>query len=429
MAGSEIQVRAWNPQRFEGLYRCVHCGLCLDACPTYGELRLEGDSPRGRLYLMRALVEQRLQLNSGVVEHMERCLVCRACETACPSGVRFGELMELTRDEIRRHPPGSGRDSPWRRVMLRHVVPFPARMRAFAAVARFYQQSGLQMGARRLGLVPRNMAEAESLLPPMSQDAFEAPPGEWFKAPDTARKKVGLLAGCIMSVAFADIDRATIRVLNRNGCDVFVPRTQGCCGALHAHDGDRPQAAALALANVKAFGAEDLDAVIVNAAGCGAVMKEYGTLLPNNPQAQEFAERVRDVSEFLDEIGMTPPRGHLDATVTYQDACHLAHAQRVREAPRRLLRLIPGLKLVEMRQSDRCCGSAGIYNVTQPRLAAAIGEAKCATILETGADIVASANPGCMIQLRAGLREKAGTATRVKHVIELLDEAYQAEEG
>ncbi|MBV8083386.1 MAG: (Fe-S)-binding protein [Chloroflexi bacterium] len=417
---------AWDPARLEGLYRCVHCGLCLQACPTYRELGLETDSPRGRLYLMRAMVEGRLDLNDGVVEHMHRCLVCRACETACPSGVPFGQLMELTRDEIRQQRPEPGPRGILRRLIFRQLFPFPNRLRALAAGARFYQQSGLQRLTRRLNILPKRLAEIEALMPPASETPFESPAGEWFRTEQQpARYRVGLLAGCIMSISFADVDRATVRVLNQNGCDVFVPRNQTCCGALHAHDGDREGAEMLARQNIAAFEREDLDAVIMNAAGCGAAMKGYSELLPDDDRANAFAAKVKDVTEFLAGIELNANFGRLERTITYQDPCHLAHGQRIREAPRQLLRAIPGVTLVEMQDSDRCCGSAGIYNITQPELSRSIGAQKGANVAATGADMVVSANPGCMIQLEAGLHVCAYGAA-VRHIVEILDEAYSA---
>ncbi len=419
---------AWNPVEFEGLYRCVHCGLCLNACPTYRELGLETDSPRGRLYLMRAMVEGRLELNEGVVTHMERCLVCRACETACPSGVPFGHLMELTRDEIRRQWPRPGAPALIRKLMLRHVFPYPRRLRWLGWLGRLYQQTGMQRAIRGSGLLPAKLAETEALMPAVSARPFQAPVDGWFRTQGTAKHRVGLLSGCIMSIAFADVDAATVRVLNRNGCDVFVPGDQTCCGALHAHDGDRDTAQHLARRNVEAFEREGLDAIIMNAAGCGAMMKDYGELLHDDPKyanrAAAFSGRVKDVTEFLAGIDFDRGFGRIERTVTYQDPCHLAHGQRIREEPRQLLKAIPGLKLVEMRDSDRCCGSAGIYNLTQPELSKRFMAEKAQSADDTCAEVVVSANPGCIIQLQAGLRERGSNAA-VKHIVEILDEAYQ----
>ncbi|MDE3076828.1 MAG: (Fe-S)-binding protein [Chloroflexota bacterium] len=417
----------WDPQEFEGLYRCVHCGLCLGACPTYRELGLEADSPRGRLYLMRALVEGRLELNEGVVTHMQRCLVCRACETACPSGVPFGQVMELTREVIRQEWPQPAKTSLLRSLTLRHIFPFPPRLRLLGAVSRWYQQSGLQRAARTFKLIPSGLAELEGLMPAVSEEAFDPPPGEWFYATGATKYRVGLLSGCIMGISFADIDRATVRVLTRNGCDVFVPRDQTCCGALHAHDGDRETARRLARQNIDAFERPQLDAVIMNAAGCGAAMKEYRELLQGDAgygqRAVAFGSRVKDVTEFLASIELNTSFGRLERTVTYQEPCHLAHAQRISRQPRVLLAAVPGLKLVEMKDSDRCCGSAGIYNITQPDLSRAFMEEKSANVAATGADVLVSANPGCMIQMATGLRRR-GYPASVKHIVEILDEAY-----
>jgi len=432
LAVSEPAARpTWDAEAFEGLYRCVHCGLCLQACPTYRELRVETDSPRGRLYLMRNLVEGRLELNEGVVTHMERCLVCRACETACPSGVPFGHLMELTRDHVRQEWPRPAASNAIRRLVLRGIFPHPERLRALGALARLYQRSGLQRLVRRSRLLPNKLADTESLMPAVSDQPFLAPAGGWRSAPGQAAHRVGLLSGCIMSIAFAEVDEATVRVLNRNGCDVFVAPGQTCCGALHAHDGDLEAARALARRNIEAFEREALEAVIVNAAGCGAMMKDYGELLRDDPTygvlAEAFSARTRDVSEFLASIDFNRDFGRLDCSVTYQDACHLAHGQRVREAPRELLRAIPGVKLIEMRDADRCCGSAGIYNITQPELSRRFMAEKAASAAATGADLVVSANPGCMIQLHAGLRQR-GVGVAVKHIVQVLDDAYQRRE-
>jgi glycolate oxidase iron-sulfur subunit len=418
---------AWDPAQFEGLYRCVHCGLCLQACPTYQELGVETDSPRGRLYLMRAMVEGRLDLSEGVATHMHRCLVCRACETACPSGVPFGHLMELTRENIRREMPQPPAASLLRKLVLRHIFPHPARLKALGWLGKAYQRSGLQGAFRASGLLPAKLAETERLMPAVSAHAFRAPADGWFRS-EHQKYRVGLLSGCIMSVAFAEVDRATVRVLTRNGCDVFVAPGQTCCGALHAHDGDSDTARELARRNIDAFEREQMDAVVVNAAGCGAMMKDYAELLHDDPayasRAAAFAAHVKDVTEFLAGIDFDRGFGRFERTVVFQDPCHLAHGQRIREAPRTLLRAIPGLRLVEMRDSDRCCGSAGIYNITQPELSRRFMVEKAQAAAETGADVVVSANPGCIIQVQAGLRQR-GSHIAVKHIVEILDEAYQ----
>ena len=269
-------------------------------------------------------------------------------------------------------------------------------------------------------------------MPAVSDEFFEPPDGEWFRTPGRAKYRVGLLSGCIMSLCFADIDRATVRVLNKNGCDVFVPRAQTCCGALHAHDGDREYACKLARKNIDVFGRSELDAVIMNSAGCGAAMKEYETLLHDDKRyagkAAAFSARVKDVTEFLASIDLNADFGRIERTVTYQEPCHLAHGQRVKQPPRTLLKAVPGIKLVEMKDSDRCCGSAGIYNIVQPELSRKFQQEKCANAAATGADTVVSANPGCMIQMDAGLRN-LGYDADVKHVVEILDEAYRAAEG
>jgi glycolate oxidase iron-sulfur subunit len=346
--------------------------------------------------------------------------------------VPFGHLMELTRERIREQQPGSPLGRALRRVLLRGVFPYPARLRLLGAMAGLYQRTGLQAALRRARWLPRRLAEADALMPRVSDKPFTAPAEGWFRTTSgPARHRVGLLSGCVMSVAFADVDQATVRVLARNGCDVYAAPAQTCCGALHAHDGDLEAARELARRNITAFEAQPLDAIVVNAAGCGAMLKDYGELLHDDPafaeRALAFAARVKDVSEFLAGIDLNADFGRLDCAVTYQDACHLAHGQRVREAPRQLLRAIPGVRLVEMRDGDRCCGSAGIYNLTQPELSRTFMADKAGAADATGADVVVSANPGCMIQLQAGLRQR-GSRTAVKHIVELLDEAYHARE-
>jgi glycolate oxidase iron-sulfur subunit len=435
-----------DPPSAAELGRCVHCGLCLPHCPTFRELRIETESPRGRLHLMRALGEGRVEPTDTFVRHMSLCLDCRACEAACPSGVQFGQLMEATRAEIRRRRPGSRRARALRWLVFRQLLPHPGRLAALGRLLRAYQRLGLQRLVRAVGerLAPpaaapagvgaragqppplRRLIEAERLLPPLSARFFE--PRGVVPAWGRQRERVAFFAGCVMRLAFAATSRATVRVLARNGCSVALPEEQVCCGALHVHAGDREQAKELARRNVAAFEAGGAEAIVVNAAGCGAALKEYGALLARDPawaeRARAFSARVRDLSELLAELPLDPPCGAINARVAYQDACHLLHAQRVGRQPRDLLRAIPGLELVEMADPDRCCGSAGLYNLTEPELAARFGAQKAANVDATGADLVVSGNLGCLIQLRAALAQR-GSRARAVHLADLLDRAYR----
>jgi glycolate oxidase iron-sulfur subunit len=417
------------------LEACVHCGLCLSACPTYRETGLESFGPRGRLYLMRSVAEQRFGLESAVFqEQMQACLNCRACEAVCPSGVQYGALLEDSRAQIERAradgrlPPNAPAARLARRAAFGLLFRSMRLFRAFSRALWLYQRSGAQVLARRSGLLRRlGLADAEALLPRIS-DRFVAPRGQVLAASGPPRRRVALLSGCVMSTAFSHVHAATLRVLRHNGCDVVIPASQGCCGALHAHGGDLEGARALARTNIAAFERLEVDAIIVNAAGCGSTLKEYGHLLRADPtwatRAQAFAASVRDISEFLDGIGLnTAGLGRLPLAVTYQEPCHLAHAQRISAAPRRLLASIPGLTLREMAEAALCCGSAGIYNITQPDMAARLGRRKVDNALATGAELIVTANPGCHLQLCAAL-EQRGQAPAVQHIVEVLDRAY-----
>jgi glycolate oxidase iron-sulfur subunit len=418
-----------DPPSLADMNACVHCGLCLPHCPTFRELRVETASPRGRLHLMRALGEGRVEATDTFVSHMSLCLDCRACEAACPTGVKFGHLMEATRAEVQARRPrtGAARILGW--LVFKQVFPYPARLALFASLLRAYQRSGLQWLVRTSGLLkrlPGQLDEAEALLPRISSRFFE--PRGSIKARGAAKKRVAFFAGCIMRVAFAETNRATVRVLARAGCAVDLPAEQVCCGALHVHAGERETAKVLARQNIEAFEQSNSEWVVVNAAGCGAALKEYGELLAHDPiwaeRAKAFSARVRDFSEAVADLPIEQPAGPVPPKVTYQDACHLLHAQGVRQQPRDVLTRIPGLSLVEMRDGDRCCGSAGIYNLTEPEMAERLGENKVTNVDRTGADVVISGNPGCLIQLRAGLA-KRGSRTTAMHLADFLDAAYR----
>ena len=411
---------------------CVHCGFCLPACPTYRVTLRERSSPRGRIWLIKQVAEGKLDLLEPLFqEEMSLCLNCRACEAACPSGVKYGELVESARAQIEAHAPRPVRVKLARKAAFRGVFGSSRRFRAASAGLRLYQRSGAQALARRSGVLGAlGLREQEAMLPRMS-DRFLVPGREYWSARGERRGVVALLAGCVMSTAYADVHRATARVLARNGYDVLVPDGQECCGALGVHSGDLDAGRRAARANIDAFDRPGLDAVLVNAAGCGAAMKEYDFLLRHDAtyaaRARRFVANVRDVTEFLVEVGLRAAPGRLDETVTYQEPCHLVHAQRVSAQPRALLRAVPGLELVEMPEASLCCGSAGVYNLLQPEMASTLLDRKLRNAALTGAPTIVSANPGCMLQLASGLRAR-GAETRVEHIMTLLDRAYAAAE-
>ena len=409
---------------YEDYARCIHCGLCLNACPTYRLWNLEADSPRGRIHQMIHVEEGNVPVTDSFVDHIDKCLDCRACETACPSGVEYGKLVEYARARIERD---------FRRPLVsrvaRRLLPFPARIATVARLLRLYQRSGLQSLARSTGILKLlGVDKRERLLPRVDNNFFYDRLGKTFPATGERRSRVAFFAGCVANVTFAELNAATIRVLTANGCDVIVPDGQLCCGALAAHAGVRDAARELARKNLRAFVLSDVDAIVTNAAGCGSTLKEYHHLFtmdePEYPQAAAFAKKTRDVTEFLADLGLSTPlkRLRLPLRVTYQDSCHLLHGQKVREAPRKLLRSIPGLDLVELPHSELCCGSAGVYNVTQTEASLELLADKMRYAAATRAQVVATSNPGCLLQMRAGA-EMHHTNQQVLHVIELLDQA------
>jgi glycolate oxidase iron-sulfur subunit len=404
--------------------RCIRCGLCLPACPTYLETLTETSGPRGRIRLIKEVAQGRAEvLSPGFVEQMGECLGCRACEAACPSGVPYGELLEAARAAIHRAeaPTEVPRERVARRTMLA-LFSHLDRLRRAARMLRFAQRSGLAALAKGLGL--RRLIE----LAPRIPDRFFLADGRRSDVPN-AQGLAFLHVGCILPIAFPQVHEATIRMLNRARLDVTVPAGQGCCGAIAAHAGELDPARELAKRNIEAFERSGADVYVVNAAGCGAALKAYGHLLAADPQwhdrARRFVERVRDVTEVLDAVELDSHIGRLETKVTYQEPCHLAHAQRVTGAPRRLLQKIPGLQLIEMDESALCCGSAGVYNLTHPEMADKLLQRKVLNVERTGAQVVATANPGCAIALAAGLRQ-AGYDAEIRHVVELLDDAYAA---
>jgi glycolate dehydrogenase iron-sulfur subunit len=410
---------------YEDYARCVHCGLCLNHCPTYRLWHLEPDSPRGRIHQMIRVEQGDAPVNASFVEHIDKCLDCRACETACPSGVEYGKLVEFARARIERdyQRPLFSRFA--RNFAYRKLLPHPRRIALLARLLRFYQRSGLQSLVRGSGLLRAlRLAEREALLPRIDDHFFFRQLGKTFPALGERRARVAFFAGCVTQVTFSRLNQATIRVLTANGCEVIIPRRQVCCGALAAHAGVREAARDLARHNLNAFAAEEFDAIVTNAAGCGSTLKEYSQLFtsdePEFQAAQQFESRVRDVTEFLASLGMVAPLTPNPARVTYQDSCHLLHGQKVREAPRTLLRAIPELDLVELPYSDICCGSAGVYNITQTEASLELLAEKMKYAASTHASIIVTANPGCLLQMRAGA-QLHNTGQQVLHVMELLD--------
>jgi len=404
------------------LYRCVHCGLCLNQCPTYRALRLEPESPRGRIHLVKAAADGRIELNDRFKEHLYLCLLCRACETACPSGVQYSHIAETAREQL--GPPGSPRMRAALHFAFTRLLPHPSRLRVLAGLLRLYQRTGLPRLIRPL--LPKKLREMESMLPLIPERFFKST-ANILPAIGERRAKVAMLNGCVMPLLFGDVNEATVRVLRRNGCEIVFPQAQTCCGALNTHNGESVAAKAMARQNIDAFLGAGVYAVIVNAAGCGAAMKEYHHLLRDDPlyaeRAKQFSSIVKDAGQFLGDLGLVGTLAPLKMTVTYQDPCHLAHGQRVRSQPRNLLQAIPGLQLKEMDGSDRCCGSAGIYNLTHPGMSQHLLKEKMQSVASTEADSVVAPNPGCMLQLRYGAREY-GPDVKVYHLMELLDRAY-----
>jgi glycolate oxidase iron-sulfur subunit len=420
--------RAAGPSQFD-LDKCVHCGLCLNACPTYRELGLEMDSPRGRVFQM-ARVSEGAPITPAYIGHIGLCLACRGCESACPSGVPYGRMVEHARAEIEARIP-RGRIARWLRAFLfGQLIQSRALLSIAGTLLYLYEVSGLKTVARGLGLMRMlgRVGGVVQLAPPADPPFFFAQIGKTFPAECVRRHRVAFLSGCVANISFARLHEASVRVLQRNGCEVVVPAGQGCCGALHLHSGLPGDARALARRNIDALRGGGFDAILSNSAGCGAMLKEYGELLAGDPvyqgAAQRFADQVRDITEFLASLEFNRQMGAVDAVVTYQDACHLAHGQRIRGAPRKLLAAIPGITLEEMPGADICCGSAGSYNIVQNEMSLQILAHKMEAINRTRATIIATANPGCELQLEAGVRLH-GKHQRVMHVVELLDLAYR----
>jgi glycolate oxidase iron-sulfur subunit len=407
---------------------CVHCGLCTSTCPTYAELGDENDGPRGRIHLMRAVADKRLELSPEVRRHLELCLDCRACESACPSGVQYGQIIEPFRIAMQHCGEDPAQVDDWfhRRIML-GTLPYPRKTARLLVPVKFAQRLGLVWLARKTGLLrllPKPMQRLTALLPKARMRPRRLP--EMLPAVGRPRARVALFTGCVADVFFRRTHWATARVLQQNGCDVLVPRDQVCCGAIHWHAGTSEPARELADQNIRALKAEDVSAVIVNVAGCGAMMKDYGLHWHDaaQPLRERFGDKVKDIHEFLAELGPIAPTGEIRLAATYHDACHLAHAQQIREAPRKLLSMIPGLELRALPESELCCGAAGTYNLTQPEMAARLAQRKLANILSTGADAVITANAGCILQIAREARDQ-GQRLAVYHPMDLLDLSYR----
>ncbi len=418
------------PRGFD-LDKCIHCGLCLNACPTYRELGLEMDSPRGRVYQMVQVASGQMEAGPAYVRHLDLCLACRGCESACPSGVPYGRLIEAARTEIEMTRQRGLVARLVRRFVFGFMLESRATLRFLGSLLYFYQASGLQRIVRGSGVLKLfgKLGRIEHLAPTAEVPFFFSEIGKTYPAIGERRKRVGFLAGCMANVTSARLNEATVRVLQHAGCEVVIPSAQTCCGALHVHSGLKDQARSMARRNIDAFLECGCDVVVTNAAGCGSTLKEYGELLEADPQyaekARVFVGKMRDITEFLAEIGPLEGLGRLELIVTYQDSCHLAHGQGIRQAPRQLLRAVPGVDYRELPLADLCCASAGIYNIVHDELADSMLQKKMGLVNSTGARVVTTANVGCAIQLQAGV-ERYGTGQRVLHVVELLDEAYRA---
>jgi glycolate oxidase iron-sulfur subunit len=395
---------------------CVHCGLCLSSCPTYLETGNENDSPRGRIYLMRALQDGRQALSEEAVRHIDLCLGCRACEVACPSGVPYGALLESTREHIEKHHRRSIFQKFLRRVLIERILPFPERMKIALLGAKWIR------ALRAEFLLPASARESLTLLPAQAEEG-RLP--SISPAVGPARGRVGFIRGCVMNLLFGETNEASIRLLNEAGYDVVTPSTQGCCGALYAHGGNLEAARTSARQNIAAFEEQDLDAIVINAAGCGSTLKEYGHLLADDPywaeRAARFSAKVKDLTEWLPaDVTSAAGTSLSGERVTYHDACHLAHAQRVTRQPRALLKATVGGNFVELPESDVCCGSAGSYNLTEPAMAGQLQLRKVENILKSGARTVVTTNPGCIMQIRAGLAKAGVTHVEVVHLADFL---------
>ncbi|UOQ92915.1 (Fe-S)-binding protein [Halobacillus shinanisalinarum] len=411
---------------------CVHCGMCLESCPTYLETGQEQHSPRGRVHLIKSVAEGKIGLNEQFMDPVFQCLDCRACTTACPADVDVGGLIEEARGQVRQAIPLKGVKGVVSKFFLQGLFPHKNRLNTISGLLKFYQTSGLQKTVRKTGAIrvmPNHLAEMESIMPEIKKSVQNRYKDvEVIPAKGETKSRVAMLTGCIMDVMFSDINQATINVLTHNGSEVALPKKQTCCGALHVHAGDRDTGKKLAKQNIEAFG--DADKVVVNAAGCGCALKEYPELFKDDPEwkekAEVFSTKVEDVSKYLFDSGYEKPMSTLNKRITYHDACHLAHGQGVRHEPRQLINDIPGVEYIEQPHADACCGSAGIYNITNPEMAGAVLERKMENVPED-VEMISMGNPGCMLQMALGV-QKYGRKAEIVHTVQLLDWAYQKDQ-
>ena len=424
-----------HPPKQSLIDACVHCGFCLPTCPSYRILGKENDSPRGRIYLMDAINKGEAPLSPTSVSHFDSCLGCLACTTACPSGVQYDQLLANLRPQIQRNHP-----RPWPEKAIRQLIfslfPYPDRIRLLLTPLLLYQKLGLSKLLQSTGLLKKvspNLAAMETLLPEVTPSCFADNLPDLIPAKGEKRYRVGMILGCVQRVFFSGVNQATTRVLSANGCEIIIPKSQGCCSALPEHQGETNQAQALARQMIDSFEGTEVDYIIINAAGCGHTLKEYGHILADDPtyaaKAKAFAIKVRDVQEFLQEIGLTAQLHSLQAeplVAVYQDACHLLHGQKISQQPRQLLQQIPGLTLREPLDAALCCGSAGVYNMLQPEIAQELGQMKANNLVNTGATLIASANPGCSLQIKQSL-EKQGNSVALMHPMQLLDMSIKGE--
>jgi glycolate oxidase iron-sulfur subunit len=426
-----------NPPQPKLIDSCVHCGFCLSTCPSYRVIGKEMDSPRGRIYLMDAINQGEATIDTTTAQHFDSCLGCLACVTTCPSGVKYDQLIAATRPQIERNLTRSLPDR-LIRTLIFNLFPYPNRLRHLLPPLWFYQKSGLQQLVRQTGMLKKltpRLAAMEAILPKVTDSSWRSDLPAVIPSQGIKRYRVGMILGCVQRLFFSPVNEATARVLTANGCEVVIPPSQGCCAALPAHQGQEAQAQVLARQMIDSFIDQDLDAIIINAAGCGHTLKEYGHILADDPEyrakAEQFSSKVKDVQEFLAEIKLTTelhPLTSGELTLVYQDACHLLHGQKISLQPRQLLQQIPGVKLREPLDAGLCCGSAGIYNMLQPETADELGRQKVNNLIKTGASVIASPNPGCSLQIQKHLELQGLEGIKLFHPVELLDYSIQGKQ-
>ena len=409
---------------------CVRCGFCLAACPTYLQTGNELDSPRGRIYLMNTASKGEIPLEGSLVKHLDACLGCLACEPACPSGVKYGSLIEAGRDQIDRRYERSTFDKLYRSTIF-SLFPYNQRMKLMLPLFYVYQKLGLRSLIQSTGLIGRiskKLEKMEEMLPEVESPTFPKELPDLIPAKGKQRYRVAMLTGCVQSVFFSKTNEATARVLAENGCEVIVPQNQSCCGALSVHSGRLSEGRDFAKLTIQKFEALDVDAIVINSAGCGSTMKEYGEILKDDPKyserAKALSEKCKDIMEFLSDIGLEGDLCELNIKVTYQDACHIGHAQRIKDQPREVIKQIPGLEFVEMPESDLCCGSAGIYNLVQPDMSTSLLERKMNNVRQNKVDYLVAGNPGCLLQIQKGIKND-GLNIKTAHPVQLLDWSYK----